>query len=101
MSLHGGHASRGTPIGGTRGTGEFHLRGGMTFEKPIFSRSSSTVDNHAHYPGTARLSRYGLAFAAGCRHIVTHNLRDFDGSEQLGVPALSPREFLDLIRNKA
>jgi predicted nucleic acid-binding protein len=42
-----------------------------------------------------------LAFAAGCRHIITHNVRDFHGSEQLGVTALSPREFLSLIRRKA
>ena len=41
-----------------------------------------------------------LAFAAGCRHIVTHNVTDFHGAEQLGVTALSPREFLNLIRNK-
>ena len=41
-----------------------------------------------------------LAFAAGCRHIVTHNVKDFHGSEQLGVTALSPREFLNLLRNK-
>jgi len=37
-----------------------------------------------------------LAFAAGCRHIITHNGKDFRGSEQLGVSALSPREFLNL-----
>jgi len=42
-----------------------------------------------------------LAFAAGCRHIVTHNVKDFQGSEQLGVTALSPREFLKLIRQKS
>jgi putative PIN family toxin of toxin-antitoxin system len=41
-----------------------------------------------------------LAFAAGCRHIITHNVKDFHGSEQLGVAALSPREFLNLIRKK-
>jgi putative PIN family toxin of toxin-antitoxin system len=41
-----------------------------------------------------------LAFAAGCRHIITHNVSDFHGSEQLGVTALSPREFLNLIRRK-
>ena len=41
-----------------------------------------------------------LAFAAGCRHIVTHNVKDFDGSQQLGVTAVSPREFLNLTRNK-
>jgi putative PIN family toxin of toxin-antitoxin system len=42
-----------------------------------------------------------LAFAAGCRHIVTHNVNDFHGSGQLGVTALSPREFLNLIRKKS
>ncbi len=42
-----------------------------------------------------------LAFAAGCRYIVTHNVKDFDGSEQLGVTVLSPGEFLKLIRKKS
>jgi|SRR5438105_3500844 len=42
-----------------------------------------------------------LAFAAGCRHIVTHNVKDFHGSEELGVIALRPREFLKLIRKKS
>jgi putative PIN family toxin of toxin-antitoxin system len=41
-----------------------------------------------------------LAFAAGCRHIVTHNVNDFQGSEQLGVIALAPRDFLNLIRKR-
>jgi hypothetical protein len=41
-----------------------------------------------------------LAFAAGCRHIVTHNVKDFRGSDQLGITALSPREYLALIRRK-
>lgn len=41
-----------------------------------------------------------LAFAAGCRHIVTHNVRDFCGSERLGVTAITPRDFLHLIRPK-
>ena len=41
-----------------------------------------------------------LAFAAGCRHRITHNVKDFYGSEPLGVTALSPREFLSLIRKK-
>jgi putative PIN family toxin of toxin-antitoxin system len=39
-----------------------------------------------------------LALAAGCEHIITHNLADFRGSEQFGVTALSPRQFLNLIR---
>lgn len=41
-----------------------------------------------------------LAFAAGCRHIVTHNVKDFHGSERLGVIAVNPGNFLNLIRNK-
>jgi hypothetical protein len=39
-----------------------------------------------------------LAFAAGCRYVVTHNVRDFRGSERLGVTAITPRDFLKLMR---
>lgn len=39
-----------------------------------------------------------LAFASGSRHIITHNVKDFHGSLQLGVSAVTPREFLDTIR---
>jgi len=42
-----------------------------------------------------------LAFAAGCRHIVTHNVKDFHGSEQLGVAAVTPRDFLNLVRKRS
>jgi hypothetical protein len=38
-----------------------------------------------------------LALAAGCRHIITHNVADFGDSEQLGVTALKPLEFLKKI----
>src|SRR5438309_881583 len=38
-----------------------------------------------------------LALAAECRHIITHNAKDFQGSEQFGVTAISPGEFLKLI----
>jgi putative PIN family toxin of toxin-antitoxin system len=41
-----------------------------------------------------------LAFAAGCPYIVTHNVKDFHGSEQLGVATITPRDFLNLIRTK-
>ena len=41
-----------------------------------------------------------LAFAAGCRYIVTHNVKDFHGSERLGVIAIAPRDFLTAIRAK-
>jgi len=37
-----------------------------------------------------------LAFAANCRYIVTHNVRDFRGCEQLGVEAVTPGNFLRL-----
>jgi predicted nucleic acid-binding protein len=39
-----------------------------------------------------------LAFAARCSYLVTHNVQDFGGSEQLGVTVLTPRDFLELIR---
>jgi predicted nucleic acid-binding protein len=39
-----------------------------------------------------------LAFAAGCEHIITHNVADFRGSEQLGIDAVTPREFLNQLR---
>ena len=42
-----------------------------------------------------------LAFAAGCRYIVTHNVKDFHGSERLGISALTPRDFLKLIRSQS
>ena len=35
-----------------------------------------------------------LAVAAGCPHIVTHNVRDFAGSERFGVEAYTPRRWL-------
>ncbi|MEX2172370.1 MAG: PIN domain-containing protein [Pirellulales bacterium] len=38
-----------------------------------------------------------LAFAANCHHIITHNVNDFRGSEQLGITAVSPRAFLNRI----
>ncbi len=39
-----------------------------------------------------------LAFAAGCRYIVTHNIKDFRGSERLGVEAITPRAFLAVVK---
>lgn len=35
-----------------------------------------------------------LAFAAGCRAIVTHNVRDFAGCDRLGIEAITPGDFL-------
>ncbi|HVX85147.1 MAG TPA: PIN domain-containing protein [Phycisphaerae bacterium] len=42
-----------------------------------------------------------LAFAAGCPWVVTHNVRHFAGSEQLGIRAITPRDFLMMIRRDA
>lgn len=39
-----------------------------------------------------------LAVAAGCSAIVTHNVRDFAGAEQLGIQVLTPQRFLELLR---
>lgn len=39
-----------------------------------------------------------LAAPAHASHIVTHNLRDFRGCERFGVRAVTPRDFLTLLR---
>ena len=39
-----------------------------------------------------------LALASGCRCIVTHNIDDFRGSDQLGIQAMTPCEFLATVR---
>jgi hypothetical protein len=41
-----------------------------------------------------------LALAAGSRHIMSHNVGDFKGSERLGVSTLTPGEFLRMVRQK-
>jgi putative PIN family toxin of toxin-antitoxin system len=38
-----------------------------------------------------------LAFAAGCRYIVTHNPRDFAGAVGLGIDIVLPGEFLRIV----
>jgi predicted nucleic acid-binding protein len=38
-----------------------------------------------------------LAAAAGCAFIVTHNIKDFKGSESLGIRAITPAQALNLI----
>jgi hypothetical protein len=37
-----------------------------------------------------------LAFAAGCRYIVTHNIKDFQGCKQFNITPITPRDFLVL-----
>lgn len=38
-----------------------------------------------------------LAVAGRCEFIVTHNLKDFSGSEQFGIRPITPGEFLRII----
>jgi hypothetical protein len=38
-----------------------------------------------------------LAVAAGCRYIVSHNIRDFQGVKRWGIEALTPGRFLHRI----
>ncbi len=38
-----------------------------------------------------------LAVEAGCGFTVTHNVRDFSGSEQFGVRVVTPKAFLRII----
>jgi len=38
-----------------------------------------------------------LAVSAKCEYIVTHNIKDFKGTEKFGVKAVTPREFLQII----
>jgi putative PIN family toxin of toxin-antitoxin system len=38
------------------------------------------------------------AVAAGCTYIVTHNIKDFRRTEQLGVKAVTPGQFLQILR---
>ena len=40
------------------------------------------------------------AVAAGCTYIVTHNIKDFRRSEQLGVKAVTPARFLQILKEK-
>jgi putative PIN family toxin of toxin-antitoxin system len=39
-----------------------------------------------------------LAVSANCEYIVTHNVRHFKGSETFGIRAITPKEFLQILR---
>ena len=41
-----------------------------------------------------------LAVAAGCRMIVTHNTRDFRGSERFGISVTTPGDFLTFLKEE-
>lgn len=40
------------------------------------------------------------AVAAGCEYIVTHNVKDFRRTAELGVQAVTPIEFLQILKEK-
>jgi predicted nucleic acid-binding protein len=40
----------------------------------------------------------GLAFAARVDYVVTHNVRDFKGSEPFGIEAIHPGQFVKILR---
>ena len=42
-----------------------------------------------------------LAVAAGAPYVVTHNVADFRGCESLGIQAVTPGNFLNLIRRSS
>jgi len=39
-----------------------------------------------------------LAVSANCEYILTHNISDFRASERFGIRAITPKEFLQIIR---
>lgn len=39
-----------------------------------------------------------LGVSARCEYIVTHNTSDFKGIDKFGIQAITPREFLQVIR---
>jgi hypothetical protein len=41
-----------------------------------------------------------LAVAAGCRFIVTHNIKDFSGADRFGISVIRPGEFLRLLEEE-
>ena len=41
------------------------------------------------------------AVASGCTYIVTHNTKDFRRTEQLGVQAVTPAQFLQILKEKS
>ena len=41
-----------------------------------------------------------LAVAAGCRFVVTHNIKDFGGADRFGISVIRPDEFLRLLEEK-
>ncbi len=38
-----------------------------------------------------------LAVSAKCEYIVTHNIKDFKGTDKFGLKVLTPKEFLQII----
>jgi predicted nucleic acid-binding protein len=85
-----------------------HLPAGVTAEQALgFLRYLASV---AHLQDVHFLWRPFLrdpdddmvlecAVASRCEFIVTHNVRDFRGTESLKVRAITPADFLTLLRN--
>jgi len=40
-----------------------------------------------------------MAVASGCQFIITHNVKDFKRAHDLNVTAITPAEFLTLLRS--
>lgn len=38
-----------------------------------------------------------LAVTANCDFILTYNVKDFKGSEKFGIPAITPKAFLEMV----
>ena len=38
-----------------------------------------------------------LAVSASCEYILTHNTKDFKGTEKFGIKAITPKDFLQVI----
>jgi len=41
-----------------------------------------------------------LALTARCKYIVTHNVSDFKNLDKFGIQAITPRDFLQIIREE-
>ena len=79
----------------------------FAFKKEMVLLKKSCADCFRHlrfggcspFSGGSQQQDFAL-FAAGARYIVTHNTRDFAGSDQLGIQAMTPGDFYRLVFHK-